>query len=201
MARIKEKTLVTLTVLRGLEWRQGGGPEEHLYDEILYTDSLSQNLSQQDENSLSVVMAAGYPKQKKRSPSILEDNLNQKSRHSNSTSGGGTHLVPVQRKDYHVSNLSTHHHHHSPAGKSSSFRIERGSRDSGLSSGSSNHHDDEAQNRHGFVMNPEPNHCRQGSYESQSYKCVGKLSSSHCRREGNYEVEVRRRGKEREVVG
>ena len=56
---------------------------------------------------------------------------------------------------------------------------ERGSKDSGLSSGSSTHQDNEE--KHG------PPDSNQGLKASQ---CPG--TSEHCRIEGNYEVEVRK---------
>lgn len=152
VARIKEKTLVTLTVLRGVDCNKRSGEradrgiDDHVYDEILYTDfQLSQNLSQQDENTPINMASGGYPK---------------------SSSKG---RVPMSRG-------TSHHHLHTCKG-----RDKGGSKDSGLSSGSSTHH---LNNEEGRVPTfPDPYRNRVGSQGSRS----------DSGRNEDYEVEVRMR--------
>ena len=87
------------------------------------------------------------------------------------------------------------------AGKPAKNPRERGSKDSGLSSGSSVHQDDAdpSQGRHGFVGNPHAGEsslhnrlCRTGSGGSGSYLPEHCVSNIHCRVEGDFEVEVSR---------
>lgn len=118
VARIKDKTVVTLTVLRGDEYQQQSTSqkEEHIYDEILYAD-LCPALYQSDENyPPALVMASpGFSKdclQKRRAP-MLEDLQNKR---------------PASPLANHVDRAT-----------SSAQTGEKGSKDSGLSSGSSGH--------------------------------------------------------------
>lgn len=118
VARIKDKTVVTLTVLRGDEYQQQNTSqkEEHIYDEILYAD-LCPALSQSDENYPPVLAMAspGFSKdslQKRRAP-MLEDLQNKR---------------PASPLANHIDRAT-----------SSAQTGEKGSKDSGLSSGSSGH--------------------------------------------------------------
>ena len=112
VARIKDKTVVTITVLRGDEYQQQdtSQKEEHIYDEILYAD-LCPALSQSDENypPAPVMASPGFSKdslQKRRAP-MQEDLQNKR---------------PA-----------------SPLANHTAQTGEKGSKDSGLSSGSSGH--------------------------------------------------------------
>lgn len=118
VARIKDKTVVTITVLRGDEYQQQNTSqkEEHIYDEILYAD-LCPALSQSDENypPAPVMASPGFSKdslQKRRAP-MQEDLQNKR---------------PASPLANHIERAT-----------SSAQNGEKGSKDSGLSSGSSGH--------------------------------------------------------------
>lgn len=118
VARIKDKTVVTITVLRGDEYQQQNisQKEEHIYDEILYAD-LCPALSQSDENypPAPVMASPGFSKdslQKRRAP-MQEDLQNKR---------------PASPLANHIERAT-----------SSAQNGEKGSKDSGLSSGSSGH--------------------------------------------------------------
>ena len=132
MARIKEKTLVTLTVLRGLEPLHSTvipGVEEHIYDEILYNDfQLSQGLSQQDENSLPVLAGLFKNNRKKhhKSGQVCEDGHSHRQAQKRPTSPAANFFHKMKQ-----AGQSVHETHPPHQGG------EKGSKDSGLSSGSS----------------------------------------------------------------
>ena len=118
VARIKDKTVVTITVLRGDEYQQQNTSqkEEHIYDEILYAD-LCPALTGTDENypPASVMASPGFSKdslQKRRAP-MQEDLQNKR---------------PASPLANHIERAT-----------SSAQNGEKGSKDSGLSSGSSGH--------------------------------------------------------------
>ena len=118
VARIKDKTVVTITVLRGDEYQQQNTSqkEEHIYDEILYAD-LCPALSQSDENypPAPVMASPGFSRdslQKRRAP-MQEDLQNKR---------------PASPLANHIERAT-----------SSAQNGEKGSKDSGLSSGSSGH--------------------------------------------------------------
>lgn len=182
VARIKEKPFVILTVHRGL------GVNEHVYDEIFYSDSqLSQNNSQQDEN-MPLNVVSSYPKPRVRAVTTVEESQRYQNQHRQGVSSNG---APV----------SGAHHLKQPAHRALHPQVafpqgmERGSKDSGLSSGSSTHQDSEVNiSRQGFAGKRESYHSYAGSQGSQgSHVSRGshQVSNSHCRIEGNYEVEVR----------
>lgn len=155
VARIKDKPVVALTVLRGfpkpahLNRSKSDQEAQHIYDEIMYADALSQ----QDEN-LPPVISAGVSAlnaRKHRLP-MMEDppNRSSKAAHKRPVSPAGntffrTSSGPPAPKHQshnrsHQSHRSNHHHlhqqhphqtRHLPGGES------KGSKDSGLSSGSS----------------------------------------------------------------
>lgn len=172
VARIKEKTLVTLTVHRGVARVER---DQHLYDEIFYSDSQlsQQNLSQQDDN-----MSLNFPTYPRAKGGVTggQGDENQRSHRKPSSSsvatGSGRRTKPMHQV-VHQTNQGT-----------------RGSQDSGLSTGSSVHHEHED----GFAGRPEPHRHRigsQGSQGSHGSQCSG---SGRSRIEGNFEVEVRNKG-------
>ena len=174
VARIKEKTLVTLTIHRGLD------SGEHLYDEIFYSDSRnnSQELSQQDENIPSN-MTSTYPRPRGRTAVGAEESQ----RYYN-------HSVPAVTATTTVTNGSHLNVRpmHRAVQRHSSGPLEKGSKDSGLSSDGSVHQDC-CEDRHaGFTGTPEPYRVRVGSQGSHSSGSEhGRIEG---RIEGNYEVEV-----------
>ena len=162
VARIKDKPVVALTILRGfpkpthlLSRSKSDQEAQHIYDEIMYADALSQ----QDEN-LPPVISAGVSAlnaRKHRVP-MMEDALNRSSKaaHKRPVSPAGNTFFRTSsgppapkhqshNRSHHQSHRSNHphHHHHQqqhhhphqtrhlPGGES------KGSKDSGLSSGSS----------------------------------------------------------------
>lgn len=175
VVRIKDRTLVTLTIHRGLDL---GG--EHLYDEIFYSDSRnnSQDLSQsQDENTPSN-MTSTYPRPRGRTAVRLEENQ----RYYNHPLPASTPATPTTAANGGHLNVRPVHR---AVQRHSSGPLEKGSKDSGLSSDGSTHQDCMEDSRHvGFTGTPEPYHVRMGS---QGSHCS---SSEHSRIEGNYEVEV-----------
>ena len=124
MARIKDKPVVTLTVLRGDE-HQLHQEEEHIYDEILYAD-LCPGLSQSDENYLPALYMASV----KDSPGIARKNR--------APMQEDTHNRPCKmvRPVSPSANYTYRTTYSAPAGKTHQSG-EKGSKDSGLSSGSS----------------------------------------------------------------
>ncbi len=160
VARIKDKPVVALTILRGfpkpthLNRSKSDQEAQHIYDEIMYADALSQ----QDEN-LPPVISAGVSALNARSRHripMMEDALNRSSKaaHKRPVSPAGNTFFRTSsgppapkhqshNRSHHQSHRSNHthshhhqHHHphqtrHIPGGES------KGSKDSGLSSGSS----------------------------------------------------------------
>ena len=158
VARIKDKPVVALTVLRGfpkpthLNRSKSDQDAQHIYDEIMYADALSQ----QDEN-LPPVISAGVSAlnaRKHRLP-MMEDGTNRSSKaaHKRPVSPAGntffrTSSGPPAPKHQshnnrsHQSHRSNHHHqHHHPHHPHQTRHLpggeSKGSKDSGLSSGSS----------------------------------------------------------------
>ncbi len=115
VARIKDKQLVTLTILRGLV-PPSKQKEDHIYDEIMYADQLSQNLSQQED--FSQFMSTGILRENVPTGPVSEqDKMRRRARSpSSSKEARLTNTVP----------------------STTTLPGEKGSKDSGLSSGSSN---------------------------------------------------------------
>lgn len=158
---------MTLTVHRGIS------ADDHVYDEIFYSEnlsqnlsqqSLSQNLSQQDENTPFNMASSSSSRPRVR----MEDTGHHPPPPSSSATPRGKHAHRV-----------LHHQHKSPQG------MEKGSKDSGLSSGSSTHQDQE--DRQGLQYRSRTQ--SQGSQSSQGSQ-LEQRSNGRCRIEGNYEVEV-----------
>lgn len=185
MARIKEKTLVTLTVHRGVAPQD----QQHLYDEILYSDSqLSQNLSQPDEN---MPLTPAYTGVRPRGRPALLVEENQRSPHPQSPHPQSPHLQSPHPRLPSSSGHRGGKPVHRVVLQQPPQGVEKGSKDSGLSSqGSSNHHNHH-DNEEG--RRPEPHHVRMGSQGSQESRGSQSSGSGHSRVEGNYEVEVRDR--------
>lgn len=174
VARIKEKTLVTLTIRRGVAEAEF---DQHVYDEIFYSDSQlsQQSLSQQDEN-MSGLNQTTFPRAKSRGTGRHGEEGQRYHRHpSSSTITTGSGRRPMHSLVVHPTN---------PTQQGS---LERGSKDSGLSSGSSTHQEHE-ESRHGIAWRPELQQ-HHGSLRGSQ----GSQSSSNGRSniEGSYEVEVR----------
>ena len=190
VARIKEKTHVTLTVLRGVAYSPD---DQHVYDEIFYSDSQlsQQSLSQQEDMSFN--LTAPRPP-KGGSKLVVEETAHhrQLTPSSSAGSGGGSQWPkPVHRVMQQT------------MPPTSGVAMEKGSRDSGLSSGSSTHHDgsEETPNRRSrhhqqhqqqqHQQHQQQQHQRRqgrrhervGSQGSQGSQSSGSL-------EGNYESEV-----------
>lgn len=179
VARIKEKTLVTLTIHRGLD------SGEHLYDEIFYSDSRNNSqdqLSQQDENTPSNMITTTYPRHRGRTAARQEENQ-QYYNHpvpAPTPAATTTTATPAASNGGHLNVRPVHR----AVQRHSSGPLEKGSKDSGLSSVGSTHQDC-CEDRHaGFTGTTEPYHVRMGSQGSH-------CGSEHSRIEGNYEVEVR----------
>ena len=201
VARIKDKTLVTLTVIRNsntqqMDYNFSSIPEEHIYDEILYTDSLSQNLSQQDENFPPFATKESSSSRKHGRRRQRKDGQNRPSKlalkRSTSPVANSAFLRPT------------------PGNQGSPHSGEKGSKDSGLSSGSSGskHQEEEQQQQQQEQQGEVPMDRSQAgrlSYRTeqeiaknflktqQKYQESAVLvpSSRNCRIEGEYEVEVR----------
>ena len=206
-----------MTVLRGFpkpgHLTRTKSDQEHIYDEILYTDALSQ----QDENFppvMSAAISALNARRHHRAAMAAEDQpiRSSKAAHKRPVSPGGNTFFrtssgpPAPKHQSHHRSHRSHHVH--PAGESN------GSKDSGLSSGSSGtgrHRQDE--------ITGQPNHHVVGDlqafersiYERRSGRADhsvtrklmfvenGRRASEssippsmrrNCRIEGDYEVEV-----------
>ena len=136
VARIKDQTIVTLTVLRG-----GSPPEgemgshyhcleeaEHIYDEILYTDLVQ--LSQSDENYPPLSMMSHMHAHR---DEYSKDNAFRRNRvpmHSEPQNRRPSHNRPVSPMATYGFRTNPHNQKTPPSG-------EKSSKDSGLSSGSS----------------------------------------------------------------
>ena len=224
MARIKEKTLVTLTVHRGGSnissggGSASGGGGDHVYDEIFYSDLSQQSqhsLSQQDENT--PLNMATYPRPRGtggRTTAInTVDESQRYHRHPPPLHPAPTSPAPPPP----VSNVQQHQQQHQQRSTRSLQRVghpphhaphkppqgmEKGSKDSGLSSGSSTHQEGGGgggvadNSRHAFLQHGgKSNHRRQGSQGSQGShpggsQWVEQCSNERCRIEGSYEFEV-----------
>lgn len=151
---------MTLTVHRGI------ATGDHVYDEIFYSENLSQNLSQSQS---------------------LSQNLSQQDENIpfNMASSSSKPRIRMEERQQH------------PPGPSSSVAprgkpvhrvlhqgVEKGSKDSGLSSGSSTHQEQEGVPHRSRTRS-------QGSQGSQGSQWVEQRSNGRCRIEGNYEVQVR----------
>lgn len=174
VARIKEKTLVTLTIHRGMAKVEH---DQHLYDEIFYSDSQlsQQSLSQQDD-SMSLNFPT-YPRAKSRGGKGDENQGYHRNPSSSSLATATGRCTKPMHRVVHQTNPSQQ------------GTMERGSKDSGLSSGSSTHQEHE-ENRHAGRL-PEPHRHRMGSQGSQ--ESHGSQGSGSGMVEGNFEVEVRSR--------
>ena len=136
VARIKDKPMVTLTILRGVvssSSKQKSGTQDHIYDEIMYADQqLSQNLSQQED--FSQFMTTGllqepFPsKHRQRLGQLTERDLLR-------------HEIKKRGHDHSPNGLKETRHINYPTVSSNGTQVtlpgEKGSKDSGLSSGSS----------------------------------------------------------------
>lgn len=224
VARIKDKPVVTLTILRGLlppsntsssPRKQGTLNLDHIYDEILYADQqLSQNLSQQDDGippfmTTGLIRDPSFASRRHRAQIHEENSLHNKHvMHIRSTSPG------VMEKEF------NHRHHHlqpfpMTKGNHSTLPGEKGSKDSGLSSGSSDspEHKDRGFKGEDGVVYPEDAPFERLTNLRQSYRTEREMlknflktkkkeaaeqleveetdSRRNCRIEGDYEVEVR----------
>ena len=212
VARIKDKPTVSLTVLRGFpkpaHITRTKSDQEHIYDEILYADALSQ----QDENFPPVMSAALSALQARRHRLPMMDDQpmrSSKAAHKRPVSPAGntffrTSSGPPAPK--HQSHHRSHRSHQVRAGESN------GSKDSGLSSGSSGtgrHRADEVQPNHHVVGDVhafersiydrrsgrmDHNAARKMLFENGRRASDTSLQASvrrNCRIEGDYEVEVR----------
>ncbi len=190
--------MVTITVLRGTNTHshsQGVDYDNHVYDEILYTDcsqGLSQGQSQghsqgfsQDEGLPGGVMSSNHLLPKSKLGKSSSDDKNQRLRMQQQLSSSSLQL------QYGRDRVAM--------SKQGKVPRERGSKDSGLSSGSSGHQDDldPSPGRHTFVGAPHgmentKHHriSRTGSGGSGSYQPEQQVSNMHCRVEGDSEVEV-----------
>jgi len=203
VARIKQKSLVNITVLRGSNPRSRvrsldfDVDDSHVYEEILYSDC-NQSLSQggasqghsqvflsQDDNGGGSVTSGSHFSSSRNKPAKMEDR-SQRLQNQQQLSSSSLQLSYGRERTV--------------GGKPAKNPRERGSKDSGLSSGSSGHQDDAdpSQGRHGFVGNPHAGEnsmqhnriCRTSSGGSGSYHPEHCVSNIHCRVEGDYEVEV-----------
>lgn len=129
VARIKEKTVVTLTVIRDSGNMSAQTNRQHIYDEIMYTDLSQQNLSQ---NTLS---QPGLSQHDENHPPIPPP-MNFGKYSSASQQDLLSHEEPSHRPQKHMRPTSPAAHLMYRT-SSSSGQGERTSKDSGLSSGSS----------------------------------------------------------------
>lgn len=203
MSRIKDKIVLTLTILRGGSPRDQSPPnlttEEHIYDEILYAD-LSQPLSQQDENFplLPLFHMDTY------SPSVPRKN--RFPMHEDIQNRHRMHTRPMSPAANYVYRATS----------SAPSAGQKGSKDSGLSSGSSGspppfarqpakHHHKGMRHYPGSTQNLDQEVMGRHSYRTEremlkSYLKTQKKSQPtnqptsskgrNCRIEGEYEVEV-----------
>ena len=218
VARIKDKTLVTLTILRGLvpPSKQGTHASDHIYDEILYADQqLSQNLSQQ-EDGFPQFMATGllrdpsFASHRHRAAAMNEDDslrLHAQALNRRPSSPLAT-VKEFQQQQHQMESTPM------TTGQST-LPGEKGSKDSGLSSGSSNspEHKDKGFKCQDGVVYPEDAPFERLANLRQSYRTEREMvknflktkkkegtqlevaetdSKRNCRIEGEYEVEVRR---------
>lgn len=203
VARIKEKTLVTITVQRGSNPhsnRQGVDPEgdNHVYDEILYTDCLSQNLSQGLSQGHSQGFDENLPGGGGGGGGMAFNHLPLKNKPGKNHSEDKGQRLRLQQQLSSSSLQLQHVRDRTMGGKQGKAPRERGSKDSGLSSGSSVHQDDmdPSQGKHN-LGGPHGGEgpllhrlCRTSSGGSGSYLPEQQVSSVHCRIEGDLEVEV-----------
>ena len=175
--------MVTITVVRGLESKlRKGKDDDHIYDEILYSDNHC--LSQSDENlpaNSDGTAASGHSLPKRKTgkvPSVMPEDKNPRFRTQKMMQ---QQLLPRDKM---------------MGGKRS---MQQGSKDSGLSSGSSNHQDSEEPHQGRLLCSPGPlvgdSHLQQLSRTGSGGGSTGNLlkqqtSCQSCRTEGNYEVEV-----------
>ena len=134
MARIKDKTLVTVTVLRG-EKPSSHSHKEHIYDEILYSDARQFSLSQPDDQMFSVMS--------------LEPPEQTPSRHSPQEWRRRVPLAPEDSNGH--SSGAARPFNHDALAVPGQHHVE-GSKDSGLSSGSN----DSARLAHNRHQQPRP---------------------------------------------
>ena len=121
VARIKDKTLVTVMVVRG-EKPTSHSHKEHIYDEILYSDASQFSLSQPEE--MFAAMSLEPPEQNPQ-------------RHS--PQGWRRARVPVAPDDPYAGGNRSYNHDHvqaAPTPRVGGQHHVEGSKDSGLSSGS-----------------------------------------------------------------
>ena len=119
MARIKDKTLVTVTVVKG-ENAPSHSHKEHIYDEILYSDASQFSLSQPDDMFASMSLE----------PPEQQTSL----RHS--PQGLRRTRVPLADDSYGPNTTRSYNHDHMQAPVVRVHHHVEGSKDSGLSSGS-----------------------------------------------------------------
>lgn len=220
VARIKDKTLVTLTILRGLVppsklHKQGTHISDHIYDEILYADQqqqLSQNLSQQ-EDGFPPFMTTG----------LIRDPSFASRRHRMAITEDDSFRTPahalLRRPSSPLETVKEFQHHRMESGLPinghTTLPGEKGSKDSGLSSGSSNspEHKDKGFKCQDGVVYPEDTPFERLANLRTSYRTEREMlknflktrkkegteleveetdSKRNCRIEGEYEVEVRR---------
>ncbi len=219
VARIKEKTLVTLTVQRGNTGSAsggGGGGGEHVYDEIFYSDlsQQSQHSSQQDENT--PLNMSTFPRPRGTGGRMAAvGTMDDSQRYYRQPHALSSPAPPPPTGGQPHPQHNHHHHHHHCSGAKPAHRgagpvshhahphskppqgVEKGSKDSGLSSGSSTHQEGggAAEDRHAFLQGGKSHHRRLGSQGSQGShpggsQWVEQCSNDRCRIEGSYEVEV-----------
>lgn len=172
-----------------------------MYDEIFYSDlsQQSQHSSQQDDNT--PINMATYPRPRGTGGRMPIGDDNQRYfRHPPAPSSPAP-PPPTAGLQPHLQNHSHQHRSarpghrgagvfHTPHGKPPQS-LEKGSKDSGLSSGSSTHQEGGGAQDHTF----KGHHRRMGSQGSQGShpsvaQWVEQCSNERCRIEGNYEVEV-----------
>ena len=214
VARIKDKPIVTLTILRGVSSsKQKSSTQDHIYDEIMYADQqLSQNLSQQED--FSQFMTAGLSQES--FPSRHRQRLGQLSERDLLR-----HEIKKRGHDHAPNGVKETRHINYPTVSSNGTQVtlpgEKGSKDSGLSSGSSTspeHHKDRARMVEGqAVVYPEDAPFDRIAKIRHSYRTEREMlkkflksqkkepdivvetgtvenSRRNCRIEGDYEVEV-----------
>lgn len=190
VARIKERTLVALTIIRGLEpFPHKGQSDDHVYDEIYSDRQLGQNhLDENTPINSDSTMSSGFPLPKTKTGKVPPIDQNQRSH------------APKLLQPLSPLPVRAVHRDKPLLCKTSKYprALEGGSKDSGLSSGSSTHQENEDPHlgRHMFApSSPVGDSPRHHFHRTGSGSSVGPISqrptsNSHCHIEGEYEVEV-----------